>query len=221
MTDTLRQDIRNALRVLFRSRGFAVAAVVMLALGIGANTAIFSVLRASSLRGSPLPEPDRLTMIWTTPLAIPNQTKALASWSTSRGAIRTAPSMPLGRCLTGRAPWIPSATASLRSGCRARGSARPRSARSTCSHSLAGSSHATKTRWVWRWRGRDQRSPLAHEIRCRSGSHRSTARPRRRTECHRWRDAVQASASSTRETTSGFRARSVRFKCRLAAQIAS
>jgi len=75
MTDTLRQDIRNAFRVLCRSRGFAVAAVVMLALGIGANTAIFSVLRASSLRGSPLPDPDRLTMIWTTPAGDPQATE--------------------------------------------------------------------------------------------------------------------------------------------------
>ncbi|HVQ14008.1 MAG TPA: ABC transporter permease [Vicinamibacterales bacterium] len=75
MTDTLRQDIRNALRVLLRSRGFAVAAVVMLALGIGANTAIFSVLRASSLRGSPLPQPDRVTMIRTTPAGDPQSTE--------------------------------------------------------------------------------------------------------------------------------------------------
>ena len=75
MTDTLRQDIRNALRVFFRSRGFAVAAVVMLALGIGANTAIFSVLRASSLRGSPLPDPDRLAIIWTTPAGDPQSTE--------------------------------------------------------------------------------------------------------------------------------------------------
>ena len=67
MTDTFRQDVRTALRVLFHSRGFAFAAVIMLALGIGANTAIFSVLRASSLRGSPLPEPDRVAMIWSTP----------------------------------------------------------------------------------------------------------------------------------------------------------
>ena len=67
MSDTFRQDVRSALRVLFRSRGFAVAAVIMLALGIGANTAIFSVLRASSLRGSPLRDPDRLAVIWTTP----------------------------------------------------------------------------------------------------------------------------------------------------------
>jgi predicted permease len=75
MTDTFRQDIRNAFRVLFRSRGFAVAAVIMLALGIGANTAIFSVLRASSLRGSLLPDPDRLTMIWTTPAGDPQATE--------------------------------------------------------------------------------------------------------------------------------------------------
>jgi putative ABC transport system permease protein len=71
MTDTFRQDVRTALRVLFRSRGFAAAAVIMLALGIGANTAIFSVLRASSLRGSPLPNPDRLAMIWSTPAGDP------------------------------------------------------------------------------------------------------------------------------------------------------
>ena len=74
MTDTFRQDVRSALRVLFRSRGFAVAAVIMLALGIGANTAIFSVLRASSLRGSPFPDPDRLAVIWTTPPGNPQAT---------------------------------------------------------------------------------------------------------------------------------------------------
>jgi putative ABC transport system permease protein len=71
MTETLRQDLRNAFRVLFRSRGFAAAAVAMLALGIGANTAIFSVLRASSLRGSPFPDPGRLVIIWTTPAGDP------------------------------------------------------------------------------------------------------------------------------------------------------
>ena len=75
MTDTFRQDVRNGLRALFRSRGFALAAVVMLALGIGANTAIFSVLRASSLRGSPLPDPDRLAVIWTTPAGDPQSTE--------------------------------------------------------------------------------------------------------------------------------------------------
>ena len=75
MTETFGQDVRNALRVLFRSRGFSIAAVIMLALGIGANTAIFSVLRASSLRGSPLPDPDRLAIIWTTPAGDPQSTE--------------------------------------------------------------------------------------------------------------------------------------------------
>ena len=75
MSDTFRQDLRSALRVLFRSRGFALAAVIMLAIGIGANTAIFSVLRASSLRGSPLPDPDRLGVIWTTPPGNPQATE--------------------------------------------------------------------------------------------------------------------------------------------------
>ncbi|HEY1304645.1 MAG TPA: ABC transporter permease [Vicinamibacterales bacterium] len=69
--DILRHDIRSAFRALLRSWGFTIAAVVMLALGIGANTAIFSVLRASSLRGSPVPDPDRLVMIWTTPAGDP------------------------------------------------------------------------------------------------------------------------------------------------------
>ena len=72
MSDSLGHDLRTAVRLLNRSRGFAAAAVVMLALGIGANTAIFSVLRATSLRGSTLPDPDRLAMIWTLPAGDPD-----------------------------------------------------------------------------------------------------------------------------------------------------
>lgn len=74
MTDDFRQDVRSALRSLGRARGFTLAAVLMLALGIGANTAIFSVLRASSLRSSPFPDPDRLAIIYTTP---PGQPESL------------------------------------------------------------------------------------------------------------------------------------------------
>ena len=61
---TWTQNIRYSFRLLRKSPGFTIVAIVTLALGIGANTAIFSVLYASLLAPMPYPDADRLMMVW-------------------------------------------------------------------------------------------------------------------------------------------------------------
>jgi putative ABC transport system permease protein len=98
--ETLLQDVRYAIRTLTRKPGFAVFAVLTLALGIGANTAIFSMVNAVLLRPLALREPERILLIWESrgdsdklPISIPefldlqaqnrsfSQMAALANWN--------------------------------------------------------------------------------------------------------------------------------------------
>ena len=63
--DTVLRDLRYAVRTLFRQPGFTIAVALTLALGIGANTAIFSVVHGVLLRRLPYPNDDRLMTVWT------------------------------------------------------------------------------------------------------------------------------------------------------------
>src|SRR6266403_5048587 len=71
--ETVAADIRVAVRSLLKNPGFLVVVVVSLALGIAANSTIFSVLDTLLYRPLPYPEPEKLVVIWQTEQAHPDQ----------------------------------------------------------------------------------------------------------------------------------------------------
>src|SRR5215207_812612 len=64
LVETLLQDVKFGARTLLKNRGFTLAAVITLALGIGANTSIFSLVNAVPLRPLPVYEPERLVYVF-------------------------------------------------------------------------------------------------------------------------------------------------------------
>src|SRR5262245_4017396 len=75
--DMLVRDLRHGLRSLARTPGVTAVLLLTLALGVGANTAIFSVVNAVLLRSLPYPDADRLVMVWGRTEAAP---QLAASW---------------------------------------------------------------------------------------------------------------------------------------------
>src|SRR5829696_4139598 len=73
-------DLRLALRLCFRHPLLSVAAIASLALGIGANTAIFTVLNGSILKPLAYEDPDRLMVVWETRSDTPKRSVAPANF---------------------------------------------------------------------------------------------------------------------------------------------
>src|SRR4030081_459133 len=79
---SLLSDLRYGLRLLLRNPGFAAIAILALALGIGANTAIFSAVDAILLQPLPYAQPEQLAMVWedASNIGFPRNTPAPANY---------------------------------------------------------------------------------------------------------------------------------------------
>lgn len=100
LAETFLQDVRYAIRTLRKNPGFATVATVTLALGIGANTAMYSLIHAVMFRPLPLSQPEHLVRIyetnpsrslWTFPASVPNY----LSWKNQARSLELANFIPV------------------------------------------------------------------------------------------------------------------------------
>jgi putative ABC transport system permease protein len=98
---TLGQDLRYAFRQIAKRPGFTAVVVASLALGIGANTMIFSLLNGLMLKSLPYPDADRVMVLWFTPPNQPNQ--RLGATNRNCEALRLRPTQSFERigCMVG------------------------------------------------------------------------------------------------------------------------
>src|SRR5215212_9123567 len=98
MFDLLR-DVRHAVRRLLRTPAFTLATLLTLALGIGANTAIFSIVNTVLLKPLPFTEPDRLVGLWQTApgVKIDDLNASIADYVTYREESRTLADVAIWR----------------------------------------------------------------------------------------------------------------------------
>ncbi len=87
--DALMQDVRFALRLLVRDRGFAVTAILVLGLGIGVNNMMFTLIYGSTMRGLPIPEPDRVLHVSTFDQRFPDRPLSFPEFDELRAGART------------------------------------------------------------------------------------------------------------------------------------
>src|SRR5688572_10624380 len=92
---TLFQDLRYAVRLLLKDRWFTAIAAVVLALGIGANNAVFTIVNAVLLRSMPFPDSEQLTVILTRDTRGQQSGVSLADFDDWRSASRTLSGMSI------------------------------------------------------------------------------------------------------------------------------
>ncbi|MCA1624985.1 MAG: ABC transporter permease [Acidobacteria bacterium] len=105
LIEDLWKDLRYGARMLLKQPGFTLVAVVTLALGIGVNTAIFSVVNGVLLKSLPFPEPERLVVLSETSKDVPDMSVAFPNyldWRAQQTVFENmAARMPAGGVLTG------------------------------------------------------------------------------------------------------------------------